>query len=92
MMTATPPAYHQNVDIDDQSRVSSGYSDDAKEAELLLLRSIEHFRSTPARTFAASFYDDYKTPPPQSRRRMKVKFSLRGAGAPLALDADENNE
>lgn len=90
MITANPPAYHQVIDIDDQRRMS-GYSDDAKRTEMMLLQSIEHVFSTPAHAMAVAYHDDYETPPPQARRRMKVRFKLRGAAAPLPYDTDSQD-
>jgi len=91
MITATPPAYHQVIELEDRRRVSAGYSDDAKNSDQLFISSLNHLLSTPGKTFAASFYDDYETPPPQSKRRMKVKFNLLGAGTPLPFDEDNQD-
>jgi hypothetical protein len=92
MITATPPAYYQQVEIDEFKQGPRGASSDSNQLDELSKRVFLHLIATP-RHFLDSNGGDDEYHPPQAVAVVtkRVRFRYVGPGKPLPLDEETGN-
>lgn len=95
MITAPPPAYHQEIALDEHHVRPQGVDADSQLIDSTRLSAVFHLKSTPNQLYSqetlAVVDDDnkYCTPPAQKVTTLKVRFRHIGEGKPMPMDDAE---
>jgi hypothetical protein len=89
VITATPPAYCQQIEIAEFKQRPQGASSDSSQLDELSKRVFLHLRTTPRHFLEPDgVFDEYQPPLPVSAVTKRVRFRFVGAGKPLPLDEE----
>ena len=89
MITATPPAYYESIDVNELHSKPRGASDDSAQIDACSMLALKHLISTPRHMLEpVGDADDYNVLQPGSVRTKRVRFRYVGPGKPMQLGED----
>lgn len=92
MIAVTPPAYYQQIEIDEFKQRPRGTSSDSSELDELSKRVFLHLMATPRHFLERNGGDDeYNPPQAVTVVTKRVRFRYVGPGKPLPLEEETGN-
>jgi hypothetical protein len=92
MLTATPPAYYQQFEIDEVKQRPRGTSSDSSQLDELSKRAFLHLIATPRHFLEPTGgADEYRPPQAVTVVTKRVRFRYVGPGKPLPLAEETRN-
>lgn len=92
MLTATPPAYYQQIEIDEFKQSPRGASNDSSQLDELSKQVFLHLTATARHWMKPNdLDDDYHPPQAVNVVTKRVRFRYVGPGKPLPLDEETDN-
>lgn len=89
MIAAPPPAYHQEISIDDARLRPQGAGADSQLVDVTLRSAILHLKTSFEHLVRENDEYEYTPPPPQAVTTKRVRFRYLGPGKPMPRDDEE---